>query len=145
MRGSDSDLSARPPERLIAVLLVATLVLPLLALFGVTEVGGFRMFTRFVEYRVALFTEMPGGPPRRMAAERLMPHLGRDARRVVGFAYDFVPGEAAATLIEGGLFDLALIGCKLDPTATRAIAVFERRLPSGQPLPGRAYEARCNR
>ena len=140
-----ADLSARPPERLIAVLLLATLALPLAALFGVTEVGGFRMFTRFIEYRVLLFTQADGEPPRRLPAERLMPHLGRDARRILGFAYDFIPGEAAATLVDGGLPDLARLGCKLDPNAARSVAIFERRLPSGQPLPRRAHEMACAR
>src|SRR5262245_6732462 len=90
LSGSAPALNARPPQRLIGALLLATLVLPVAAAFGITEVGGFRMFTRFLEYRVLLFTQTDGGPPRRLPAERLMPHLGRDARRVVGYAYDFI-------------------------------------------------------
>jgi len=127
--------SDRPPNVVLASVLVLLAALPLAGVLGITRVGSWRMFTEPREYRLTLVTRDATGFPRRVTRDELAPHLGSDARRVVPMGGRFELDETPGELLEGGLDDLAELACALRPDAARAEARLERRRLDGAGLP----------
>lgn len=116
-----------PPGAVLLFLVVLVVALPAARLAGLTLVGGFAMFTEPVEYRLRVTALDRGGRARAVSPRDFGSHLGRDARRVIGPSGRFMLGEASATLLAGGLEDIARLACALDERAQRVEVVLERR------------------
>jgi hypothetical protein len=126
----DRDLiSARaaPPLRRIVLALAAMLALPLSSYVSGSSLGAYRMFTEVRQYRLELEAVQAGGARAAVPLELLGPHLGLDARRLILPASQLTFGETAASLLGGGLTDLAELACRLSPGAGRVRASLVQR------------------
>ena len=92
------------------------------------------MFTRFVQYRIAVRFTQSDGVAAVFPMSRFSPHLGRDARRIILSADRWILGETAAFLLADGISDLGRLGCRLEPTARTFDVLLERRWLDQQPL-----------
>jgi hypothetical protein len=99
--------------------------LPISSYVTSSSVGSYRMFSDPHHYSLALHVLEPDGA-REVPLSLLGPHLGLDARRTLLPATQPVFGETAASLLVGGLPDLAELTCRLSPGATRARALLTR-------------------
>ncbi|MBO6935536.1 MAG: hypothetical protein JJ863_11195 [Deltaproteobacteria bacterium] len=130
---------SRPPLAILLALCGALALGPLMLPDGV---GGFRMFTSPVEYRLDLAVEGERGFPRRIPLRTLEPHLGRDARRVIGAAGDWNLGETNAALLRSALDDVGTLLC--DVTDARTVRlVLSRRRVGGTPLDRTDHAVTC--
>jgi hypothetical protein len=112
------------------VALVALMVAPVVAhQLGAPGVGAFSMFTEIREMRLRIRTGAPPRAPEPMSVRTLVPHLGRDARRVLAGADRFGPAETQVELLASGLDDVARLVCAVRPLAARAEVVLEVRRP----------------
>lgn len=111
-----------PSRGFLGAVMAAIVALPITAMAGGGEIGGYRMFTRLASVHLTLEAERDG-IVEPIAIEAIAPHLGSDARRVVTAA---VRGSALGDTAEGALSAalprLAALGCALDPTRTRSTA-----------------------
>ncbi|NIS28857.1 MAG: hypothetical protein GWN07_01995 [Actinobacteria bacterium] len=120
-----TEAASRPPLPLLLALCAALALGPLALPSGV---GAFRMFTAPVEYRLDLAIEGERGYPRRLPARSLWPHLGRDARRVIGVADEWTLGETNAALLRAGLDDVGALVCALTDATTVRLVLSRRHL-----------------
>lgn len=112
---------------------------PVILSLARSPVGGYRMFTEPVRYRLLVLAESEGRPPARVTLASLSPHMSRDARRVLGRADGFVVGETHVELLEGGLRDLGELVCRVQPAASAArITLHRERLSGEQVAPAEA-------
>lgn len=139
-----SSTRSRPTDAALALVLAAILALPVASAAGLTGVGGYRMFTDPVTYRIELRTVDPRGLERHVGDRELLPHVGRDARRVLSRLGQERTGEVHAELVARGAHDLAVLACALHPGAARAVVDVERRDARGRPLPVVHDEVRCD-
>lgn len=125
MTADESALGAPRTPWLVGLALFA-FALPLgLQAFG-NGVGSYSMFTQPVLYRVRIVVTLQDGSRKAVPVKKLTPHLGRDARRVVGNATQWFVGETQANLMVQGLDDLAELACQLEPAAHHATVLLER-------------------
>jgi hypothetical protein len=126
----DRDLTsarAAPPLRRVVLALAAMLALPVSSYVSGSSLGSYRMFTDLRQYRLELEAVQAGGARAAVPLELLRPHLGLDARRLILPASQPMFGETAASLLGGGLTDLAELACRLAPGATRVRASLVQR------------------
>ncbi|GAB5549319.1 MAG: hypothetical protein SangKO_090790 [Sandaracinaceae bacterium] len=133
----------RPPDAALLAAVLAMLLLPALAALEVTPVGGFRMFTEPVRYRLTLFEERRDGTAYQLPVRALLPHATRDARRVLGGSDAFRLGETQARLVAGRLDALAELACRQDPRRARVHVRIEIQDGAGAPLDDRSLERAC--
>jgi hypothetical protein len=131
----DAAMNQRAPRfRLLFALALAAFAAPLaLQAFG-NGVGSYSMFTQPVLYRVRIQLTLADGTRRHLPMERVRPHVGRDARRVVGQAERWFVGETQVNLLEAGLDDLGALACKLEEGAQRVDVLLERHTVRHEPL-----------
>jgi hypothetical protein len=116
-------MSARPHGAVLALLCAALAVLPVASALGLGEIGGYRMFTRLVRVRLELHAEDAGGVVSEIGIDELRPHLGRDARRVLGGALGpGTLGDVSVSSIRAAALPLGELGCALDPARVRVRA-----------------------
>ena len=125
--------------------LCAIAVSPIALSLAGSPVGGFRMFTDPVRYRIDALAELDGLPPVRIPMAALRDHLSADARRVLGGADAWTIGETNAALVADGLDDLATLVCELRPSARGARVILHRQRLSGEPLPDAIGATTCTR
>lgn len=106
----------------LVVLLAAIVALPVASALDLTPVGGFRMFTEPLEYRLEVELRHGDGRLRVLRPRELAPHLGPDARRHLLGGRTKV-GETHVVLLAAALDDVARLACALDPEAVDARAV----------------------
>lgn len=110
----------------LKVLVLGVVVgLPLLSRLLGTPVGAFSMFERLERYHLRLYARTPAGV-REVPLRTLAPHLSRAARRIVLPAQSNAIGADQVPLLAGGLDDLAVLVCKLEPGATSTRAELTR-------------------
>lgn len=138
------EVERTPNVRLLLGASLALFLLPLaLQALGVGP-GSYSMFTQPVRYQVRMLLTLEDGSRRYLPMERVMPHLGRDARRVVGHAARWFVGESQVTLLASAVDDLGELACRLEPRAKRAAVLLERTTVSYEPLPRTQATVDCD-
>lgn len=138
---STRDLSGSLPHGRILFGVVFVAALPVASYATGETVGAFRMFTDLTEYRLIIDVVSPEGR-RNMPLNRLAPHLGRDARRVILPAAQGFVGETNSELLAAGLDDLGRLVCALERDASSVELSLGRRRAEG-PLPARRAQTAC--
>lgn len=134
-----------PPLGVLLGLLVLIAILPLRSALGFGEVGGYRMFTRLARLHLTVRAHDLEGRDEAITFEELRPHLGSDARRIVGAALrGGGVGDAAEGALRASLPALAELGCQLDGrrASVEVALTIERRDGPAEHL---ALERRCGR
>lgn len=128
---SDSEVSGAaaktraPRARWLALLVLLATLPPLLLQAAGIGVGSFSMFTEPERYRLRVVVEHENGTKRYLPLAELAPHLGSDARRVIVSASDWYVGESHIALLAGALTDVAVLACRLEPSAARVSVLLE--------------------
>lgn len=133
----------RPSDAALLAAALAMLALPALAALGVTPVGGFRMFTEPVRYRLTIFEERADGAAYQVSVRAILPHATRDARRVLQGSDRLRLGETQARLVAERLDAIAALVCAQDSRRRVVHVHMEMEDVAGAPLPGRDLERRC--
>jgi hypothetical protein len=145
---SDRDLNAaavaspRVPRACIVLALLLSAALPALSTVTGSSVGAFRMFTDLTHYHLTVHRMSDPGAWSVVPLDRLAPHLGRDARRVILPAQQWALGETNSELLAGGLEDIGRLVCELERDA-RAVEVTLFRERTDGSLPRVAVRVPC--
>ena len=133
-------MTAPPMWRILAALVVCA-ALPIASYVTGSTIGAFRMFTDLTRYQLAIDVDTARGR-QPFALERLSPHLGRDARRIILPAVRPVIGETSSELLAGGLGELGRLVCALE-RGSRSIELTLRRQRAEGSLPVLRRKVEC--
>lgn len=107
-------MRAAPPLGVLLGLLALIAILPITSALGFGEVGGYRMFTRLARLQLSVRAREAEGHGEPITFDELAPHLGSDARRIVGAALrGSGMGDAAEGALRASLPALAELVCEL--------------------------------
>ena len=127
------------------VLLTALIIAPpVLARILGSGVASFGMFTHFVRYHLDISMRASDGVNQRVPVARLVPHLSRDARRVIAPAERWFIDETHVELLGRGLEDIGRVVCELMPDAKSVRVRLIRRELNGVTLSDLTTELTCH-